>query len=150
MKLNLKHLKKARVGYLYPDGHFTLIHEKKDKDAGIIEWKTVFKTIDITVTMPDNNGYLVIDRELLPFLININRIRVGKVSIENGSNNTREKNIAIQNVTFWTKGSDYGFTFTLFPNLISSDIRHIQNGKPEMTFEEDKKDYYIKVKKVYE
>ena len=149
MKLNLRHFNKARVGYLYPDGHFVLIHDKKDKDAGTVEWKTVFKTIGVDVSIPEGEGYLVLDREFLPFLIHLKRIHVGKAGVEHGSTNTINKDISIQNVTLWTKGSEHGFIFTTFPGLLISGVRHTNIGHTK-TFEEDKKEYHINVKKVYE
>ena len=67
MKLKRKEIKSCRVAYLYHDGHMVLVHEKSDRDAGKVEWVTIYENVGIK-TYFDNPGRLIIDPAVLPFL----------------------------------------------------------------------------------
>ena len=128
MKLSKKEIKTCRVAYLHSDGHLVIWHSKKDKDAGSVEWVTIWENIGIDVTMPDDRR-LIISKGVLPFLVNATRIRVNPPSVESGSDNTRKMGLSVECIEL-RNGTNEPWVISNFPGVISSDIySHESNEK---------------------
>lgn len=120
MKIKKSEIKTCKTAYLYHDGHLVLVHEKRDKDAGRVEWVTIYENIGIKTYFKEP-GRLIISKEVLPFLSVAKRVDVRPKNYNNGSDNTRSRNIAVETISLYN-GSDYGWHISNFPDVISSDI----------------------------
>ena len=58
LKVKKNEMKTCRCAYLYEDGHLVLCHEKQDKDAGKVEWVTMYEDVGISCQF---KGRLIID-----------------------------------------------------------------------------------------
>ena len=119
MKIKPSEIKTCRTAYLYHDGHMVLIHEKRDKDAGSVEWATIYENIGIDVNFEP--GRLIINPAVLPFLLKAKRVTVSNPSEKNGSDNTRKRGIEVETIGLYN-GNDRPWFISNFPGLISSDI----------------------------
>ena len=120
MKLKAKEIKTCRVAYLHSDGSAVLWHEKRDKDAGKVEWVTVYENIGINVSMEEGKR-LIISKGVLPFLRVATQIRVHGPSIKGGSENTKKLGLMVETIELIAKNGQPWF-ISNFPGTISSDI----------------------------
>ena len=114
MKLKKSELKTCRVAYLYHDGHMVLCHEKSDKDAGKVEWVTIYENVGIK-TYFDKPGRLIIDTAVLPFLQHASVVRVSTASVEKGSDNTKKLGLAVETIELRNGVSDRPLFISNFP-----------------------------------
>ena len=119
MKIKASEIKTCRTAYLYHDGHMVLIHEKRDKDAGSVEWATIYENANIDTVF--NPGRLIIKPEALPFILQASRITVSEQSVSQGSDNTRKLGIAVETIGLYN-GSYRPWFISNFPGVISSDV----------------------------
>ena len=114
--------KKLTHAYLYAAGHAVLCYEKRDKDAGEVQWCEIHQKW--TEAQLSFEGRITFGRgsspELLRMCKRAQRIEAKEASTKNGSDNTKEAGIAVGGLTF-TFGdySDY-LHLSSFPNLISA------------------------------
>ena len=146
MKPKKADLKTVKHGYLYSDGHMVLVHEKRDRDAGFVNWVTIYQNIDVTCQI--NEGRFIIDKSVLPFALQATSIQAKPASRESGSENTKRMGIAVQNIIL--RNGLGSWIIPQFPDLISSDIKY----QPETSesFEDLKDQYYwsdYRIKKVF-
>ena len=137
MKVKAKDLKTARTGYLYKDGHLVLCHEKHDRDAGRVEWVTIYENVGIRC---DFDGRLVIGDGALPFVLHCTRIQAKEATLDRGSIASKERGIRVGSVSLFNGNQHYGFNITLMPDIISSDFTYQPDN--DTTFEDVKKDPY--------
>ena len=121
MKLKKSEIKTCKVAYLYNDGHMVLVHEKRDKDAGKVEWCTIYENIGIKCRF-DKPGRLIIDPAVIPFVSHASVVCVSPGSVSRGSDNTKKRGIAVETIEFRNGISDRPWFINNFPDLISSDI----------------------------
>lgn len=119
MKLKKAEIKTCRVAYLYHDGHCILMHAKRDKDAGKVEWVTIYENIGIEVNF-DKPGRLIIDPAVLPFITVAKYIRVSTERA--GSEYTRKHGIQTECIELRSGVVDTPWFIINFPGMISSDI----------------------------
>lgn len=122
MKIPAKLFKTCRCAYLYADGHMVMVHEKKDVDAGRVEWVTLHENIGVKC---DFEGRLIIsgcwaDSAAIHFVASCQRIRVRPATIKGGSENTRKANIPVGYIGF-NFGHGY-VTFSQFSTMVSDDF----------------------------
>ena len=127
MKIKKSEIKSCRCAYLYDDGHVVLVHEKRDKDAGKVEWVTIYQSIGVKTSFK-KPGRLIIDPAVLPFLSICSRVEVSPACDRNGSDNTKARNIAVESISFRNGSTDRPWFISSFPGLISSDIYFNDNG----------------------
>jgi hypothetical protein len=147
MKVKKSELKTCRVAYLHTDGHLVLIHEKKDKDAGKIEYATIYENVEIQCSF---EGRLIIESGALPFVLESIHIRVLPADLKQGSDLTREKGIRVETLLLKNKYTSHEWIINFFPDFISSDIKY-QKDMPGK-FEDVNNAYYwsnAPVKKIY-
>ena len=130
MKIKKSEIKTCRCAYLYHDGHVVLKHEKSDKDAGKVEWVTIYQSVGIKTSFK-KPGRLIIDSAVLPFLSICSRVEVRPACDRNGSDNTKARNIAVESISFRNGIGDRPWFITNFPGLISSDIYFNDNDTKE-------------------
>jgi len=124
MRVKTSELKTATVGYLYADGHLVLVHEKTDQDAGCVNWVTLYENVGIKPSF-ENGGRLIIDAGALPFVLMASRVAAGNAGLTHGSENTKSRGIAVQNISLYNGVSDYkGFYISQFPDLISGAFKY--------------------------
>ena len=149
MKIKKSEIKTCKTAYLYHDGHLVLVHKKRDKDAGEINWVTMYQSIGIK-TYFSKPGRLIIDQEVLPFLTVCSRIDVKTADVKRGSDNTRKLNLPVESISLYNGVPEYGWHISNFPGLISSQIYYNDNDTTE--FDADKEYYswcHYPVKRVY-
>ena len=127
MKIKKSELKTCKVAYLYDDGHMVLIHEKHDKDAGRVEYATIYENVGIQCAF---QGRLIIDNGALPFVLEAANIQVLPSSIDQGSQLTKDKNIRVETIILKSKYANNDWIINLFPDFISGDIKY-QGGISE-------------------
>lgn len=122
----MKTIKKLKCAYLYEDGHAVLCWEKKDNDAGEVEWVELHeKFCDAQMNF---KGRLVIHNPpaYLKLAKMAKQINASEASLQNGSENTKKRSIQVGNVSFvlgehWFSDA---ISFTLMPELISSPFTY--------------------------
>ena len=129
MKIKKSEIKTCKTAYLYDDGHLVLVHKKHDRDAGEVNWVTIYQNIGIK-TFFDKPGRLIIDSEVLPFLNCCTKINVQTASVNRGSDNTKKMGISVETISLYN-GTPYGWHLTNMPDVISSQIYYNSNGKGE-------------------
>ena len=105
----------ARVLYLYPDAHGILIHQRKDRDVGMMTWATGHQRFLPRLRLP--SGRLVINREAIPLVAKAKELRV---QWSEGTTHTRNLGVRALELEL-----DFGLGLSIFhlvPGLISSDI----------------------------
>ena len=105
----------ARVLYLYPDAHGVLIHQRKDKDVGLMTWATGHQQFLPRLRVP--SGRLVINREAIPLVAKAKELRV---QWSEGTTHSRRLGVRPMELEI-----DFGLglsVFHLLPDVISSDI----------------------------
>ena len=121
MKVKKSELKTCDCAYLYNDGHFVMVHKKRDKDAGDVQWVTIYENIGIKVSLPD--GYrLIIKPETLSFIMYASKITGKSASADMGSDNTKRLGIAIESISLYNGNGYKAWHITNMPDLISADI----------------------------
>ena len=120
MKVKASELKTVNVAYLYEDGHMVLVHRRSDKDAGEVEWVTIYQNVSVKAHFP---GRLIIDPGALPFILHATSIEAREASVEGGSENTKKLGVAVGSVII-RNGNDRGFIINLFPDILSSDLTY--------------------------
>lgn len=129
MKLRKKELKTCRCAYLYADGHMVLAHEKRDRDAGTVEWVTIYENLGVLPRFQE--GRLIIKPEVLPFLLEASHVNAGRSSVKNGSQRTKEAGISVQTIELQAKkggeGRHWSWHINQFPDLIVPDIEYQEN-----------------------
>ena len=121
MKVKKSELKTCKVAYLYNDGHLVLIHEKNDKDAGRVEYATIYENVGIKCSF---EGRLIIDDGVLPFVLEAVNIQVLPASVDQGSQLTKDKNIRVETIILKSKYTNNDWIINLFPDFISGDIKY--------------------------
>jgi len=121
MKIKKSELKTCKVAYLYQDGHMVLIHEKRDRDAGRVEYATIYEDIGIKCAF---EGRLIIDNGALPFILEAANIQVLPSSIDQGSQLTKDKNIRVETIILKSKYTNNDWIINSFPDFIASDIKY--------------------------
>lgn len=114
----------ARVLYLYPDAHGILVHQRKDRDVGLVAWATGHQHFLPRLRLP--SGRLVINREAVPLVAKAKELRV---QWSEGTTHTRRLDVRPMEL-----GIDFGFGLSLFhflPDLISSDIHWQESAASE-------------------
>jgi hypothetical protein len=122
MKIKASEIKTAQTGYLYPDGHLIIIHEKYDKQAGQVQWATAYEDAGIKLYTPNSEGRLIMSRGALQLILKtINWIRVDR-GIDQGSIKTKEMGLFVEGISLKGPGMTDYFDITSFPGTITSDI----------------------------
>jgi len=109
--------------YVFADGHAVQLFEKHDPDCGPLEFAVV--TEQFTRGACSFTGRLTIGRfagGLTGLLRDALNIRAKTPSVENGSDNTRLRNIAVGYLIVTTKDGD--IIFNTMPDLISAPFSH--------------------------
>ena len=143
-------MRTCRVAYLHNDNHLTIWHEKNHKDAGKIEWVTLYENPGIDVNLPENTR-LIINPEALPFVLHATYIRGTAATMEAGSDNTKKLGIRVENITIRNGVGNYGWHISNFPGVISSDISLNAHDSEEL-FEDIAESFRwgdVHIKKVY-
>lgn len=126
MKLSAKIMKDADLGYLYSvNGACKLVlrHSETHAQAGKVEWVTIHDT-DIK---PGFSGRLVIHRRgAIRLAMMAQYIKATAPSIDDGSENTKSRGIAVGSINFQLGDSPYqdSFHVNLLDGLISSDFTY--------------------------
>lgn len=112
-------MKTLRCSYLYADGHAVLLHQKRYKDAGEVEFAEIHEKW--TEAHLGFKGRIVFNSpELLRMAKRAVRIEAQEPRLDHGSQNTKEKGIAVGHLVFtFGEYSDY-LCLTTMPNLISA------------------------------
>lgn len=127
-------LKHARTGYLYPDGHLVLVHEKPRRGyvrPSSHEWVTIHER---AVSVRFTEGRIIFSAGALPLLLHSEVIDAKAPTLEGGSDNSRKAGVAVGHVEFRLKGTPEGFrTFAvhLVPGMISGDL-HYQSERTDL------------------
>jgi hypothetical protein len=120
MKLNTKQLSQLKTIYLYSDGHAILVFEKKDKEAGTVQWvEAVEKLVDRTYfkgRIIFSSFYEHCNFSLARFILSAERIE----ATESGSENTKSRGITVHHCSIRTKEGT--IDLNSFPGLIGGSF----------------------------
>lgn len=133
LKVKRSEIKTCNCAYLYEDGHLVMVHRKKDRDAGDVQWVTVYENVGIVCQF---EGRLIIDPSALPFILMSKRITASEPSVTSGSDNTKRLNIKTGSIILYNGIDHRGWIISTMPDLITSDVR-LQSDSAE-TFDEVK------------
>jgi hypothetical protein len=118
LKLSKKELKTADIAYIYSDNHCVIIHKEYNKKSDShIQWATIWENIGIRVSF-DKPGRLIVKKEALNFLIHARSIEAHSANVKNGSQKTKEKEIAVETISLYPGP----FIIYNIPELLGSDI----------------------------
>lgn len=132
--ITAKLLKTVSSAYLYADGHMILCHEEKHAKAGTVRYVTMHESAGVKAAFPVVNrnnpaecehgsGRLIIyHRSGLAMLLKAEHARPTVASVEYGSENTRNKQIAVSTLAL-DFGAGEAF-ITLMPDLISGEFQY--------------------------
>lgn len=125
-----KDLQTAETAWVYPNGVVMLSHVKRDRDAGKVEWYTLWK-------MPkkwslEGQGFLF-RKSCLQMIWKLDYGSVRWIS-NNASDATKSRGITVQTLAFCCKS--YELDFHLLPDLLSTDIS--ANYGPTLPLDYDK------------
>jgi hypothetical protein len=97
-------LKTVRAGYLYSNGKLVLVHEESHPKAGTVEWVTIH---DTTIGCEFHGRIVLHRRGVVRLTLQALRVHATETSVENGSENTRKRNLAIGHVSLTLGPSAY-------------------------------------------
>lgn len=121
MKIKKTELKTCKNAYLYSDGHLIIVHSKHDKNAGEVNWVTVYKDIGIKVYF--SYGRLILRPGVLSIISGTCRaINATKELIENGSKNSKELDIPMGSIILYSKLTDDYWIIPTISKLSCQDI----------------------------
>jgi hypothetical protein len=109
--------------YLFEDGHAVQIFQKHDRDCGTISFAVI--TEKFTKAVCSFTGRITLGRSgngVAGLLRDALQIRAKTPSIENGSDNTRERKLAVGYLMITTKDGE--IIFTTIPDLISAPFSY--------------------------
>ena len=123
LKLSDKFLSDVSVGYLYANGKLVLVHKSTHKQAGTVAWVTVH---DTETTCAFDGRIVLHQRGVIRLALQAVRIRAKECSIERGSENTKERGIAVGYVSIQIGPEEYydSVHFNTFDQLLSSDFTY--------------------------
>lgn len=109
--------------YLFEDGHAVQIFRKYDRHCGPLDFAVI--TEKFTKAVCSFTGRITLGRSgngVAGLLRGALQIRTKAPSIENGSNNTRQRNLAVGYLMITTKDGE--IMFTTIPDLISAPFSY--------------------------
>lgn len=120
-KIHKRHLKTARVGFIYPDGHAVIIHEKSNSKAGTIEWVTIHEAVTNSLF---SEGRVIMNSASLPLLRMANTIDARPATQGSGSLKTDELGIVVGSVQLHLDGAPRPLILSTLPGTLASDVEY--------------------------
>ena len=111
--------------YLYADGHAVACYEKRDREAGRVEYVEIYEKIVAARSFLGFHGRIVFhDGEaFLPLLKGARHVTASTPAIDRGSEATKRKEIAVGEVAILpAKGGE--LRWNLIPDVLSSGLTY--------------------------
>ena len=111
--------KRLRTVYLYPDGHAVAMWEKRDRDAGTIEWAEIHERWGPAVGI--QTGRLILNGQLALLVRGARAVNARPASIDAGSESTRAAGLALDTLEVLPQGAgiDWPVHFHNVPSMLS-------------------------------
>lgn len=121
MKIARKTLKTAFLMYVYPH-YLVIVHEKVDRDAGVVRWVTLHDPEALGLDILFKEGRLIVEKAAIPMILAAKGIDARLPSQGNGSPSTRSLGIEVASIHL-NYGSGFTYLFDL-PGLLSGDVKY--------------------------
>lgn len=111
--------------YLYADGHAVACYEKRDREAGRVEYVEIYERIVAARSFLGFKGRIVFHDgdAFLPLLKGARHVTAEAPTVDRGSDATKRKEIAVGNLAILpAKGGE--LRWNLIPDVLSSGITY--------------------------
>lgn len=124
MKQKIKIAKTAYVAYLYEDRHAVILHRERHENAGSVEWAEIYERLDCATMFDGRIVFHDVNRDLrFKLACGAYEVCASEPSMENGSDNTKKRNIRVCSFTIRFKdGTELYWTRT--PDEISDGLTY--------------------------
>lgn len=116
--------KTAKCAYLYADGHAVIIHQEHHPKAGEVEWVEIYEKLDISCGF---EGRLVLHHpsydKRVELILNAYRVCASEPSVNNGSENTKRRDIRVGSISIEFKDGK-SLHWSTIPDLLSDGITY--------------------------
>ena len=109
--------KRIQTVYLYPDGHAVVVWQKRDRDAGTIEWVEIHERWGPVVGFIE--GRLILKPELAALVKHARAISAKEATVEAGSEKTKAANLALDTLEVLSRGAEWPVYFHNIPHMLS-------------------------------